>query len=72
MSRKHRSEPQTSARREFLKGVVAGSGAAAVALLSGAANAQPEPGAPATAAPTESKGYRVTQHILDYYKTASE
>lgn len=58
-------------RREFLKGALIGSGAAAVAIASGGVVAASEPptSAPAEASP-ESKGYTVTPHVLEYYKTA--
>lgn len=71
MNRKYRSEEQTNARRNFLKGVLVGGGAVAIAALTREAGAQPEAEAVTPPQP-ETKGYRVTQHILDYYKTASE
>jgi hypothetical protein len=55
-------------RREFLKaGAAVGAGAAASALLPGvAAAAEVE-----TPNPTEGKkGYQLTQHVLDYYRSA--
>lgn len=66
------SDKQTSEkRREFLKGVLIGSGAAAVAIASGGALAAPEDAAPAAAAPEDGKqGYRVTPHIAEYYEKA--
>ncbi len=55
-------------RREFLKtGVAVGAGAAAVALL-------PDAGAAVVEESSEDrpgkKGYQVSQHVLDYYRTA--
>jgi nitrous oxide reductase len=56
-------------RRDFLKtGAVVGVGAAAAALLPGAAAAAPE--ALDTPAEDEKKGYQASQHVLDYYRTA--
>jgi len=56
-------------RREFLKGALMTGGAVAVGLVAGeavaASNAAPTP---AETLP-ESKGYRVTNHIQEYYKT---
>ena len=64
-------DKQTSAsRRAFLRGTVAtGAGAAVAATVPGVAIAatsdtSPEPD-------TKQKGYRLTQHILDYYKSAA-
>ena len=64
-------ETKRRKRREFLKGVLAGSGAAVVAATAGRAVAAPATSA-TDAAPTskESRGYRVTEHIAEYYKTA--
>ncbi len=62
----------STGRRRFLRGLVAAtSGAAAlgVAARSGTAvAAAPEAN---TESHDESKGYRETQHIRDYYRTAS-
>ena len=65
------NDKQTSeSRRAFLRGTVAtGAGAAVAATVPGVAVAatsdtSPEPD-------TKQKGYRLTQHILDYYKTAA-
>ncbi len=58
-------------RREFLKGVLVGSGAAAVAIASGSAAAAPEKKEDAAAQPQAgTQGYHVTPHIVEYYKTA--
>jgi anaerobic selenocysteine-containing dehydrogenase len=61
-------DSRSSSRREFLKtGAAVGAGAAASTLLPGVAAAA-EVEAPA---PTEAKkGYQLTQHVLDYYRTA--
>ncbi|HEX9811939.1 MAG TPA: formate dehydrogenase [Burkholderiales bacterium] len=66
------SDKQTNEkRREFLKGALIGSGAAAVAIASGATLAAPEKKEiPAAPAKPESQGYHVTAHVADYYKTA--
>lgn len=68
-----RDEPKLTAtdRRGFLRGVVAASSSVALlggALRSGVANASPEA---VTGQPKGTKGYQVTQHVLDYYRTAS-
>ena len=61
-------DSRSSSRREFLKtGAAVGAGAAASALLPGAAAAA-EAEAPATA--EAKKGYQLTQHVLDYYRSA--
>ncbi len=54
-------------RRTFLKGVAAGSAAtvAIVAVDAGAANNAEEP----EVARVKSRGYRLTQHVEDYYNT---
>jgi hypothetical protein len=72
MSKEHSgSEPgRTRSRREFLKNMMLGGGAAAVALMTTRkVAAQPLPVAKAAPTP-ESKGYHVTPHIRDYYLTA--
>lgn len=66
------SDKQTNEkRRGFLKGALVGSGAAAVAIVSGGAVAAPDtkPSAPAQAKPG-SVGYHETPHVREYYKTA--
>ena len=71
MSKSHKGEQETTTRRACLKGVALGGGAAAVVLATGNVQAQ----APETPAATEEpkpKGYHVTQHIRDYYKTVAE
>jgi anaerobic selenocysteine-containing dehydrogenase len=55
-------------RREFLKTTAAaGAAATAAALLPPAAGAAEQGGEPAGDQP---RGYRLTQHVLDYYKAA--
>lgn len=70
MSEKVMSAGRPTGRRRFLKTVLIGSGAAAVAAASGGANAAPEPNKVTAAPKAEPAGYHVTPHILEYYKTA--
>lgn len=67
--KKHKVE-QT--RRAFLKSALVTGGAAAVVVAARDALTAPESPSKATTAQPESrsKGYHVTQHIQDYYKTA--
>lgn len=58
---------QVDSRRNFLKGVAIGAGAVAVSVAGGGAVAGPPREAPKS---SESKGYRMTDHIRDYYRTA--
>jgi anaerobic selenocysteine-containing dehydrogenase len=63
-----KEQDRDNSRREFLKtGAAIGAGAAASALL-------PWPAAAEVEASQESagkkKGYQLTQHVLDYYKSA--
>jgi hypothetical protein len=65
-------ETNPKARREFLKagavmGAIVGTGAAAAALLPDTVAAAPEEPAADRPEPT---GYKTSQHILDYYRTA--
>lgn len=57
-------------RREFLKGVAAAGGAAALGAWSTGAVADTERTPAVQGASPEPKGYRVTQHIRDYYRVA--
>ena len=64
-------EKQTSvSRRTFLRGTVATAAGASVAVavpgvaIAGTSDASLEPAG-------KDEGYRLTQHILDYYKTAA-
>jgi hypothetical protein len=60
-------DSQTTSRREFLKaGAVISTGAALTTLLPATAAVEPEE----SAGKPKSKGYQLTQHVLDYYKTA--
>jgi hypothetical protein len=60
------SQPKLS-RRKFLLAAGAGGAAASVALVAG--NSTQKPAEPGPAA-REGKGYRVTEHIQNYYRTA--
>jgi hypothetical protein len=60
-------QPTLSRRTVFAGAGVAGAAAAVVAVLPGVVP-KPEPAAAATAPPAE--GYRLTEHIQRYYKTA--
>jgi hypothetical protein len=66
MKKKHTK----AGRREFLKSVLIGSGAAAVAIASGGAAAAPEPKALDAKPTTQSQGYRETAHVREYYRVA--
>lgn len=57
-------------RREFLKGMAAAGGAAALGTWSAGAAADTAQAPAAQAALPEPKGYRVTRHIRDYYRIA--
>lgn len=57
-------------RRDFLKTALLGSGAAIVAAASGGTNAAPDNDKPGATPKAEPKGYHITPHILEYYKTA--
>ena len=63
-------KPQTSlSRRKFLRNAAIGSGVAAASVTApGIATAEPT-GDAGEDRPDE--GYRLTQHILDYYKSAA-
>lgn len=65
------SAPNDVSRRNFLRGALtAGIGAAAAVVASGGVAAVVEE-AEKPAEPPAKKGYRLTPHILDYYKSAS-
>ena len=58
-------------RRRFLQGVAAAGGAAAVgAAVPGALAGDGNDAVQNPAETAPSKGYRLTQHIVDYYKAA--
>ncbi|MDX1824513.1 MAG: hypothetical protein R3354_07330 [Thiohalomonadales bacterium] len=67
---KHDEKQTKLSRRTFLRGTLAtGAGAAMVAAVPAVAAADTsEASIDSDAQP---KGYRLTQHILDYYKTAA-
>lgn len=61
-------QPKDQERREFIKkSTLAGAGVAATALASTGAIA--DVGGEIEQKPTQ-KGYQLTQHVLDYYKSA--
>lgn len=67
---KNKQQPAVTSRRDFLKSSAVAGGVAAAAI------AMPQTAAAAVSddtsetAPTQD-GYRLTQHILEYYKTAA-
>lgn len=65
-----KKQQHENGRREFLKQVALGSGAVAVAAVSGGALAAVENEAPAAAPAAKPKGYHETDHIREYYRTA--
>jgi hypothetical protein len=65
---KYKSQPRDEQRREFIKkSAIVGAGVAATAVASTSAIA--DVGATSAEKP-EQKGYQLTQHVLDYYKSA--
>jgi nitrous oxide reductase len=65
---KHENQPKDQQRREFIKKTaIVGAGVAATAVASTSAVA--DVGAASTEKP-EQKGYQLSQHVLDYYKSA--
>lgn len=65
---KTKNQPKDQARREFIrKSTLAGAGVAAASMASTRAIASV--GDDIEQKP-EQKGYHITQHILDYYKSA--
>lgn len=67
---KEPKEQISTARREFLRDAGSSAAVATATLVApGLAAAQPQADADA-ATPTDG-GYRLTQHILDYYKSAA-
>lgn len=66
------AKQQTSlSRRKFLRNAaVAGGAAAAASAAPGIATAETEATSP-TATESGRDGYRLTQHIIDYYKSAA-
>jgi hypothetical protein len=65
---KNKSQPKDQQRREFIKkSAIVGAGVAATAVASTSAIAD----VPATSSEKpEQKGYQLSQHVLDYYKSA--
>ena len=60
-------KPVDEKRRGFLKGAAAaGVGAVAAAATPATAAVEPQ-----EAEPEQGKGYRLTQHVIDYYKSAA-
>jgi hypothetical protein len=65
---KEKSQPKDQKRREFIKkSAIVGAGVAATAVASTSVVA--DVGAPGAVKP-EQKGYQLSQHVLDYYKSA--
>jgi len=62
------NEASNQQRREFIKkSTLVGAGVAATAMTGTAAIANASPAGPEK---PEQKGYQLTQHVLDYYKSA--
>ena len=60
-------QPKNQLRREFIKkSAIVGAGVAATAVASTSVIAD----VPTTAGKPEQKGYQLSQHVLDYYKSA--
>lgn len=69
--KRDRNDSPDSERREFLReSLVAGVGAATVMAVPGAAMAAPDPVDKAEPG-SKQQGYRLSRHILDYYRTAA-
>ncbi len=65
---KNKSQPKDQQRREFIKkSAIVGAGITATAVASTSAIA--DVGATSADKP-EQKGYQLSQHVLDYYKSA--
>jgi hypothetical protein len=65
---KNKSQPKDQQRREFIKkSAIVGAGVAATAVASTSAIA--DVGTTSAEKP-EQKGYQLSQHVLDYYKSA--
>ena len=63
-----KTQPKDQERREFIKKTtLVGAGVAASTIASTGAVAQVSSD---TADPPRKKGYQLTQHVLDYYKSA--
>ena len=65
---KNKSQLRDQERREFIKkSTLIGAGVAATSMVSTQAIADVSG---ESAEPAEQKGYQLTQHVLDYYKSA--
>ena len=65
---KNKSQPKDQDRRAFIKkSTLVGAGVAATAMASTSAIAEVSG---VTAEKPEQKGYQLTQHVVDYYKSA--
>jgi len=65
---KNNSQPKDKQRREFIKkSTIVGAGVAATAVASTSTIA--DVGTTGAEKPTQ-KGYQLSQHVLDYYKSA--
>jgi hypothetical protein len=65
---KNKNQPKDQKRREFIKkSAIVGAGVAATAVASTSAVA--DVGATSAEKPSQ-KGYQLSQHVLDYYKSA--
>lgn len=69
MTKRNAGKPGAAGRREFLKGMLVTGGAAAIAAATGKVSAAVATAAPATPAAAP-KGYHLTGHIAEYYRTA--
>lgn len=58
-------------RRRFLRDSLTAAGAASVALTAGNAAAAIDQQPAAAESERQDKGYQLTQHVVDYYKTAA-
>ena len=65
---KQEKKQSTVSRRDFLQGAAAVGAGAAVAAASGSVLADT---LESSEDKTKPKGYRLTSHIIDYYKTAA-
>jgi len=70
MTKKRISEAGKKSRRQFLKSALMTGGVVAVGLVAGEAVAAPKAAPAGAETLPASKGYRVTEHIQEYYKTA--
>lgn len=69
MSDKHLDDDAVNSRRDFMRNMLVGGSAAAIAVCAGGARAA-TPTAETPAPKAERAGYHLTPHILEYYKTA--